>query len=85
MIQRLRTRWIWLQIAHRPIWQVSAYRPWAWLLLHAAGAVRVALAAATQAAWHVVELDRCDTDMWEAVEESYRFLITEGISEGRST
>lgn len=42
-------------------------------------------AAATQAAWHVVELDRCDTDMWEAVEESYRFLIAEGISEGRST
>ena len=33
--------------------------------------------------WLIVELDRCDTDMFEAVEQSYRFLVGEGIAEGR--
>ena len=33
--------------------------------------------------WHVVELDRCDGDMFEAIEASYRFLTTQGLSEGR--
>lgn len=33
------------------------------------------LAAAPMADWHVVELDACDTDMMEAVEESARFLL----------
>jgi len=39
--------------------------------------------AATHAAWHIVELDRCETDMFEAVEQSYRYLVGEGISRGR--
>lgn len=41
-------------------------------------------AAAEQAAWHIVELDRCETDMFEAVEASYRYLVGEGISRGRA-
>ncbi len=52
-----------------------------------AGAVDLAgiAAAADHAAWHIVELDRCETDMFEAVAESYRYLVGEGISKGRST
>jgi sugar phosphate isomerase/epimerase len=42
------------------------------------------LAAAPNAAWHVVELDRCDTDMFDAVEASYRYLVGNGLSRGRS-
>jgi sugar phosphate isomerase/epimerase len=41
------------------------------------------LAAAPHAAWHVVELDRCDTDMFDAVEASYRYLVGNGLSRGR--
>ena len=52
-----------------------------------AGAVDLAgiAAAADHAAWHIVELDRCETDMFDAVEESYRYLVGEGISKGRRT
>lgn len=32
--------------------------------------------------WLIVELDRCDTDMWEAVEASYRFLTSKGLGKG---
>jgi sugar phosphate isomerase/epimerase len=42
-----------------------------------------ALGAAPSARWHVVELDRCDTDMFEAVEGSYRYLVGRGLSTGR--
>jgi len=42
------------------------------------------LAAAPGARWHVVELDRCATDMFEAVERSYDFLVGAGYSSGRS-
>ena len=42
------------------------------------------LAAAPGAAWHIVELDRCATDMFEAVEGSYRFLVGQGLSRGRA-
>jgi sugar phosphate isomerase/epimerase len=41
------------------------------------------LTAATSAAWHIVELDRCDTDMFAAVEDSFRFLVSNGLSAGR--
>lgn len=41
------------------------------------------LAAAGEAAWHIVELDRCATDMFDAVEASYRYLTTNGLSRGR--
>ena len=43
-----------------------------------------AIAAASRAAWHVVELDRCATDMLEAVEKSHRFLTEGGFAVGRS-
>ncbi len=33
--------------------------------------------------WHIVELDACATDMFEAVEESYRYLVGRGLSQGR--
>lgn len=34
-------------------------------------------------AWTSVELDHCATDMWEAVEQSYRYLVGEGLCAGR--
>jgi len=33
--------------------------------------------------WHIVELDACATDMFEAIEKSYRFLVGRGFSRGR--
>ncbi len=39
--------------------------------------------AASDARWHIVELDRCATDMFTAVEESYRYLVGNGLSRGR--
>jgi sugar phosphate isomerase/epimerase len=41
------------------------------------------IAAAPRAEWHIVELDRCATDMLEAVDASARFLLGTGLSEGR--
>ena len=32
--------------------------------------------------WVVVELDRCATDMFDAVEDSYRYLISKGLAKG---
>ncbi len=32
--------------------------------------------------WLIVELDSCETDMFEAVEKSYRFLISHKLAEG---
>ncbi|MEO1286975.1 MAG: sugar phosphate isomerase/epimerase [Chloroflexota bacterium] len=34
-----------------------------------------AILEASQAQWHVVELDRCDTDMMTAVKKSYSYLL----------
>jgi sugar phosphate isomerase/epimerase len=49
------------------------------------GAVDVAaIAKASRAKWHIVELDRCATDMFEAVERSYDYLVGNGLSRGRS-
>lgn len=42
------------------------------------------LAAAPGVAWHVVELDQCATDMFQAVADSYRFLVGNGLSQGRA-
>lgn len=39
--------------------------------------------AATGAQWLIVELDRCDSDMLRAVDESYRYLVGEGLAHGR--
>ncbi len=53
----------------------------------AAGEGKVDLAAALSAGqhveWHVVELDECGTDMFEAVEKSRRYLVGHGLSSGR--
>ena len=44
------------------------------------------LAASPAARWHIVELDRCDTDMFEAVERSYDYLVGNGsLGAGRSS
>jgi sugar phosphate isomerase/epimerase len=42
------------------------------------------LAAASEARWHIVELDRCATEMFDAVERSYDFLVGGGYSQGRA-
>jgi len=44
------------------------------------GIVRAAEGAAE---WLVVELDHCATDMLEAVEKSYRYLVGNGLARGR--
>jgi len=40
-------------------------------------------AAADTTEWLIVELDRCDTDMVEAVAASYTYLVSEGLAKGR--
>ena len=42
------------------------------------------LDASPTARWHIVELDRCATDMFEAVERSYDYLVGGGFSGGRA-
>ena len=42
------------------------------------------LAAARSVTWHLVEFDRCDTDMFDAVERSYDYLVGSDLSRGRS-
>jgi sugar phosphate isomerase/epimerase len=42
------------------------------------------LAAAGSATWHLVEFDRCDTDMFDAIERSYDYLVENDLSRGRS-
>lgn len=37
---------------------------------------------ATSVEWHIVELDRCATDMMEAVAKSYKYLVSEGLARG---
>jgi sugar phosphate isomerase/epimerase len=41
------------------------------------------LLEASPAPWHVVELDRCDTEMATAVRGSYQYLVRHGLSTGR--
>jgi sugar phosphate isomerase/epimerase len=41
------------------------------------------LAAAPSARWHIVELDRCATDMFDAVERSFDYLVGGGYSRGQ--
>ena len=41
------------------------------------------LSSAPTAKWHVVELDRCATDMFTAIADSYRYLVDNGLSTGR--
>jgi sugar phosphate isomerase/epimerase len=46
--------------------------------------VPAVIAAANESVlrWLVVELDRCDTDMFTAVEESYKYLVGNGLAAG---
>ncbi len=46
--------------------------------------VPAVLAAAPSARWHIVELDRCATDMFDAVERSYDYLVGNGHSRGKA-
>ena len=39
-------------------------------------------AAATAAEWMIVELDSCDTDMFQALADSYSFLVGNGYASG---
>jgi sugar phosphate isomerase/epimerase len=39
-------------------------------------------AAAKTADWHIIELDRCATDMMTAVAESYAYMVGKGLSRG---
>lgn len=41
------------------------------------------LTSAPTAKWHIVELDRCATDMFTAIADSYRYLVESGLSQGR--
>ena len=41
-------------------------------------------ASASTVEWHIVELDRCATDMFTAVAESYKYLIGKGLSRGKN-
>ena len=43
-----------------------------------------ALRANEAVRWHIVELDRCATDMVQAVRDSYRYLVEGGFSTGRA-
>lgn len=42
------------------------------------------VAAGTSAEWFIVELDRCATDMFVAVAESYRYLTARGWGHGKN-
>jgi sugar phosphate isomerase/epimerase len=42
------------------------------------------LASAPTAKWHIIELDRCATDMLTAVADSCRYLVDNGLSRGRT-
>ncbi len=49
-----------------------------------AGVVDIAgIAGVADAEWYIVELDRCETDMFEAIEQSYEYLVGEGLARGR--
>ena len=41
------------------------------------------VAKASKAKWHIVELDQCATDMFEAVEKSHRFMTKGGYAAGK--
>ena len=43
----------------------------------------VVAAADESVEWVIVELDRCDTDMLEAVAKSHGYLSTHGFAQGR--
>jgi sugar phosphate isomerase/epimerase len=44
----------------------------------------IAAAAAGNCQWMIIEMDRCATDMMEAVEQSYRYMVGAGLARGKS-
>jgi hypothetical protein len=44
----------------------------------------VVAAGSGRTEWMIVELDRCSTDMVEAVEKSYQYLTDNGLARGRA-
>jgi len=42
------------------------------------------LLAPTRPDWLIVEIDRCDTDVIEAVQRSYTYLTEQGLAHGRA-
>ena len=40
-------------------------------------------ATAETAEWHIVELDRCDGDMLQALQDSYTYLTSNGLARGK--
>jgi sugar phosphate isomerase/epimerase len=45
--------------------------------------IPAAVNAAESAEWLIVELDHCATDMLEAVDKSYQYLVNEGLGHGK--
>jgi sugar phosphate isomerase/epimerase len=45
---------------------------------------RIVEAGAGSTEWMIVELDACATDMVEAVEKSYHYLVRNGLAHGKS-
>ncbi len=43
-----------------------------------------AIAKVSRAKWHIVELDRCATDMFTAIEKSHAYLTSRGLAVGRA-
>ena len=43
----------------------------------------IATAGAGHTQWMIIEMDRCATDMMEAVEQSYRYLVGAGLASGK--
>ena len=43
----------------------------------------IVAASADSADWYIVELDRCATDMLEAVRDSYTYLTSQGLARGK--
>lgn len=59
-------RVIWLQLAGSGVMDITA----------------IVEAGKEHTDWLVIELDRCVTDMMEAVEKSYDYLVSEGLARG---
>jgi sugar phosphate isomerase/epimerase len=47
--------------------------------------VAAALRANPSVEWHIVELDECGSDMVQAVSDSYRYLVSSGLSTGAAS
>ena len=55
----------------------------AMLAVGAGGMPIAAVVEAAAAEWHIVELDRCDADMLQAVQDSYVYLTSNGLARGK--